>query len=457
MTLEEAIQRSRQAVKWAADRITTRREGSLFGRSVGKSRQHVHELRKSPDPPLSRALIMASWLGLSLEELLEESWDKHQRRPCVHDEIELLHRQRKKPRILTKAHHRLDTETIPEGDRPMRSRLARIDELRYRNPVIALDRLEMEIEDLPADQIAFALNIVSSCYRMLLDFSASSVCLRQSQEMANRTKNRIATGDNLQRWVYLLVEADYRSAALRRCRKATEIFIETGPIGKIGETLVDRGYCYYQLSQYKQAQACYERAGELAEHLTLRYDVAWRQGLAVTLSAMGKVHEARTVCHAANKIAESSKDSLILGHGLRLLGRLEARLGHLRRSEDWLLSAAKLLDRHTPLDALLATLEIYRLHLELKSPPPTPRAVNQLAKFIDPLSDLPALCHHLEDLVALIRLRRLAIENLDAVTSAIVNSRPRFFRLQAKTPWRTPRRRSDPPPGKPRNGLPDGR
>lgn len=423
MDLEDARTQARNVTRYGCEKVKRRQEASAFGEAHGKSHMFVNVIQKSKDPQLSRLILLADWLNVEVEDLLQEA-------EVASDDI-WLQEPRMIPPLVERAYSLLeDAGRIGSRAVRMAPGLQRIDEARYSNPAQAQAQLHQALESLPIEQAPYVLNIAASCCRMLLDLRSGACHARAGGELAKALDNPLAIGDNLQRWVYLHSNGGNRTTALRYNERSTQAFVEGGSRRKLAETLVDHGYCLYYLAEYERAVRAYRTAQEFSDCLSGRHNYAWMQGLATSHLALGAGELARDLALRAVRLAEGGCNELIQGNSLWVLGRIEASLGSSEAAEAHCLRASARLKQHHPLDALLALLEVYtfrqgdRSGVELN-------LLDRLAEFLPIFRDLPRVRTILQDLLATVHLQRLTRAGVQQVMRDLKACRPQYYRARA--------------------------
>ena len=422
---EDAKAVGRRAAKWGADRIKDRQEATAFGKAHGKSHTFANSIVSSPDPPLSRLILMADWLGMSVEELLGES-------EAEDGEVGRICASKHLPEIAQKCSELFFDHSAATGDCEIDSRLKELDDFRYENPVVVLQRLLNALESLAAEQIPYVLNIASSCYRMTLDFGESAVCAAIAAKMSSQLKNRLARGDNLQRSVYLLNNLNMKALALRRNSQSREQFVEASAIAKVGETIVDRGYCLARQGCHQESLDCYLAAGKLDHLFEFRTRVTWRQCAAVCFESLGKLSEARVYCDAAVELTKDlPRGALLRNQTLWQMGRIEGASRNIEKAESLIFDAANNLVSAYPADAAIATLEMVAIYIQTGYSERSEGALDRLAQLDGKLANIPQISEALQNIVSLAKMHRLTIGAVAACAKSIRENRARYYRALA--------------------------
>lgn len=418
-----ALQLRRMALeKWGTGGIS-RLEREL-GKSEGWFKRHYHRDRPLRFPILFEALAV---LGVNpacfvAELMRDEPFAEQELVPSTLPEL---------GRLVSRLYPRAAEGT--GGD--MGEKLEELDELRYINPLTALNRLQELVPELDRSRLVYALNVAGSCHRMLLEFKESAGCAEMARSLAMEQGHRLAHGDNLQRWIYLLANLGRYDRALQLNVQALDLFIESGSRRKIGEAIVDRGYCLYYLDQFEASMRCYESAlGSFREDLTPRYLFAAAQGRAMGLLKKDDLALARSAAWEAVVLARSSGSTLFLGQGIWLQGKIEAKHGgDQAEMKRFFYEAVGYLLESSPQDAALALLDLAKTQVEQGLPEKATETLEGLAEHnLFEMIDVRQVRTALMQLLALVRLRRpLTVNRLSECSQTIEANRVRIFRAHA--------------------------
>ena len=418
---EIAREKAVQAARWGAEILAARREGSQFLAHNKKGKNFLNVLRKSKNPTVSAIQALADWLGMGLEEFIEEAW----RHRYQGEEEGLLGAPKVIPSICTRAVEIFARVKIRTGSALLCKDLTALDDLRYSNPLAALTQLENSLESLPGEQIPFALHVAASCFRMVSDFSEAACCLDTSEKLQPRTENPILLGSIKQRWIYLLGAVGYRKAALLRCEEAFWIFSEAGSREKLAESMVDRAYCFYYLDEHDRVEAVCKSVLEMfGDDVGARNKATALQLLATTHARSGRLEEAVQLCLEAFEAVRHERNPLVSGQLLWLLGKFRAK-SRLEEARGYLFQAANMLKAVSPLDSLLVLLDYFQLDCESGR---QVEDIDRLTEHLAPIADIEKIAHVVENLVALVRLRRLTADALIGAQKQIEACRQLVFR-----------------------------
>ena len=428
-TLNEAKVEGRKIAKWAAERIKDRREASAFGEAHGMSHTFANSIIRSNDPQISRLILIADWLEMSLTELLEEA----QAQESATGGLDLMRPPRRPLDIVSRAAALLDdSSTVSSGDAFIASALEEIDSLRYENPFAAQMKLAAILDSLPGEQMPYALNVAASCYRMIQEFGKSALCANTAGLLAAKFKNRLAQGDHFQRWVYLLSDVSMKPLALKRNGDSREKFLEASAVGKVAETVVDRAYCLEQLGRIQDALDCYLAAGELDEHLSFRNRVTWRQAAAGRLTQLHKIRDARSfLAEALDLVNELDPSSLLRNQVLWQRGLIEASAQRVDTAERLMVEVATQLSKSHPADSLLALLDLAAIFLGAGQNTRCSRLLGSVKLIDKSIASIPPIRDAVLNLHSLVQLQRVTLAAIEECAGVIQANRARYYLSRA--------------------------
>ena len=425
MDIEGAEARAARVVERGAVKLTRRRQGVAFGKAARHSRQFLGDCRDAGDMKLSRAIFMADWLGMTLEELIDEAEQGEAA------DGECLKPPKKKPKILKMLARRDPGDTAAKGNVEISSELRHIDSLRYENPVRALNAVQRVLADLAPEQWPFALNVASSCYRMTFEFGASALCARSAQGMAERYGNDLALGNALQRWVYLLCDVGQYKKALAFNSESRDRFIAAGSARRLAESVIDQSFCLHKMGEYQRALHCTQTAAAFVDILSVRNNVTRLMTAAACYMNQGQVGSARKLCQDALQIAEPHGNILLTTKTTWVLGMIEGSAGNPDLAEKLILPTIHKVMKHYPADAIVALLRLSVILLENHREERCSAILSQLTSFIEEFHGIAPIEEAIADLVALTLMRRITRQAVEGALRQIHSGRAEFFYARA--------------------------
>ena len=314
---------------------------------------------------------------------------------------------------------------LGESDDAQCSALKKIENERFHDPLHTLSILEDEVAKLPHGQIPYLLCIAASCFRLVLEYDKAEICLDAAERMAGN--KAVVRGHILQRWTYLLANMGYHDLALSRAEKSTILFSGIGNWSKVGESLVDRGWCHLVSKSFRDSLELYYSAWSLEEHLNKPNRISCLHGISSSLVRLGRPLEAQKYCLLSIEQFRNY-DPFILGKSNYLAGIIEKALGNTRKSTDYFLASIKALSSSFPIDATIVSLDLAVTYLHLHELESARELISSISDQIRYFESVPQIRDLLLDLMATVALRRnLDLEKIKRLQKRIEKDRARLL------------------------------
>lgn len=313
MNLQEAREQARLVVEFSVSELKARAGSqTTFSNTAGKSRNYPNDLLRAKDIVLSRLILLADTLGMTVSDLLDEAL---RQRVASHDAWCLEIRGTKVPQMVELALSHYPKADDDPSAFEMPTNLELLDDLRFQNPASVLDKLGDSLPSLKRQQIAYALSIAASCYRVLEEKDNAARCAGLAESMAIACGNQRARGDALQRLVVLFADLEYWTVALAKTERALLLFTELDDRRKIGEALIDRANCYLNLKNFQKALNVFSASEMYFEYLTDRYTFGLLNGAGWCYLELGSLEQATLCGQKAVQIAASKfSNPLLVGN-----------------------------------------------------------------------------------------------------------------------------------------------
>ena len=294
-------ERSRKLTEYIRDelreagKLTEAEEAS--GRHRGYFRLKLKENR-DPDLLISEMLVYADVMGTTPSRLLQDAGiSPVGDQPGLDGDDDL-------PRFLADIP---EPKKIPwllrhlesgDGRPTSREELLGIDDLRYKDPGIAHDRL-MELAP-SKDLWPLALAVAASCHR-LCDLHSEAAKLLSEAWLWSEPDDFRSRGDIYQRATYILENKGFYRHAVAASVLASSMHLMNDDRAKIGETIVDRARCFWIAGNFRKAETAYRIAAtRYIDQLTPRNQFAAIQGLGMSLLRQGRTMEAKSAARRLN-------------------------------------------------------------------------------------------------------------------------------------------------------------
>lgn len=302
-------------------------------------------------------------------------------------------------------------------------RIEDIDDLRYTSPAKALREIEQLAEIAGAPQVPYVLAVAVSCYRMLAKETYASRCIIQAREAAEFLGDRFAIGELYQRSVYHLDSFGFPTLALECAERATNIYATLDHRQKVGESIIDQGFCYFQLGMFEKCIETNECGGKYHQDLKLRHRFTRLHGIARAYFQLGELNEALKYVIAARVETEGSSDVYLRAKALWTEG---AALGC--RGVPKIEDAIELLQDTLPIEAALASLDLCRIYLEFKDFVEAHKIAKGMTVFMQPFHHVPVVTKALLELILIgTAAQGLTLTQVARVRKIIQKSRSRYF------------------------------
>ncbi len=237
--------------------------------------------------------------------------------------------------------------------------LGALDDLRYENPCVALQRL-LEPEWIPPRFAAAYLGVCGSTLRMLVQLEDARRCLRVAEYLASRDGDSTMEARLLQRQAAVLAVAGHFEVALEMAERATGIYDCLGDTLGLSKAIHDQGHYLFHLAEYKRAIIAHRRALRYLDDPV--YRIAALHALGFCYYEVGDLSSAMRYLDRAQGRLEAAPSSF-LGNILWLKGTIQVDLGRFREAEKSLVAAVAVLKRVDPVDAALLALQVVRVQL----------------------------------------------------------------------------------------------
>ncbi len=311
------------------------------------------------------------------------------------------------------------------------ARLEQVDELRFESPQSALQVLvDTCAERLTADQAAHVLAAATACFRMLHRYNLAARSLHLGRQIAAQTGDRWALGVLFQKAVYLYDSLGAPEVSLGFAKEALTIFAELDLRRKIGEALIDQGFCWKKLKELETCLRVLDAAGSYALDLTVSYRATRLQIKSVALTELGRHAEALEHLRLAAREARNSPNLWIQAKLCWAEGRALGSAGVPQLQE-----AVRLLMDRIPVDAALASVDLAKVYLHSGQAAQAHQVALGMTVFMQPFHRVPAAARAIRDLVLIGRASRgLTLRELEKAERVLSESRSAYYRLARRAP-----------------------
>lgn len=264
-------------------------------------------------------------------------------------------------------------------------RLIELDEARHDDPKSASEEVESMIDIVPSGLIPFALGVIGSSYRLRDDPATAEMFLSKSLELALHLDDPQAIGQAHQRISYLHYDQRRTTMALESNSQALEMALISGrKCSLLGKTLVDRAVFRTAEGEDLKANRLYSAARALLEGRGERRNtLAALQGQVYTFSRLKDYSKALVAAMDAMKL-----DGVDRSTSAKLrwqVGVLYRRMREYPKALEVITGCPELLFQFSPTDAVLAQIELCRVHLERGSKKEAWQLAEKAEAFAEPL------------------------------------------------------------------------
>ncbi len=389
-------------------------------RQVGESKSFFHHRMAAGDLRVSQLARIVQAVGARVRLPLGNSAQM----PKREDLLALSSRKRRPTAIEQAAEAALCRDAPGYSPADLVAQLDRVNDLRWESPVEALEVVRSCLETAAPHQVPDLLGAAAACFRLLHRFADAARCIARGHECALAGGNRLAQGNLLQKSVYLYNSMGAPEVALEFARDELLLFTRLGNPRKIGEALIDLGFCWYQLKNFEESLLANQDAGAYASEMTLKNRATRLQGVSRALHQLGRSEEALEHIRLAIAAAQGCpnpcfKASLLWAEGLALGS---AGVPQLQQ-------AVQLQTDRMPIDAALAAIELARAHLNAGQTHEAYRVAREMTVFVQPFHRVLAAAKALRHLILIGKSGHgLTLQTLAAAERAIEESRACYYR-----------------------------
>lgn len=287
------------------------------------------------------------------------------------------------PEIVPRAWRRLEsTETGSVG----MGFLDSLDRQRYQEPAKAVSLALWAVDHVELSLLPRLLGIAGSASRLLIQLNEAEHAIHAGIEMAERTNDRSALGNLLQRLSYVVADCGDRVEALKLAESAALVFLRLGDWEGLAKATVEQGIWLYYLKRFEESIEAHKSALDLLPENCSRYRCTIHQYLGLNCrelhhprQAMEHLTDAESVAAAA-EIEEWAQSKLTW-----LRARIHADLGELDQAASLFAAVVETFRDLHPGEAALATCELVRIQILRKQPEEAYLAATSMRVLIEPL------------------------------------------------------------------------
>lgn len=297
------------------------------------------------------------------------------------------------------------------------------EELRYEDPAAAIDFLERHMEEINAEDVAYALGIYASSCRPLLLRSEAYEAIWHALRMATSDGDIPCKANLLQRYSHLKASLDGdHEGAFHLSAKASVAYITAGDLNGLGKVFVDQGGFHVNAGRMDQAVTCFRVALLLLDENDKPFRCAALQGQGVICAMREQTLEAARFFDEAVPFARTRTD----------VGKLAWMKGNALKDSHILDEAFTKLAPASPVDASLVACDHVKILLETGRIAKASKVIGTTRRLLEPLRmhrnpiataalrDL--ICHESDG-------NQLTVAFITAVASRLRRSRLRRSRL----------------------------
>lgn len=279
---------------------------------------------------------------------------------------------------------------------------AYLDQLSTRTPRQIVDGVLPRLGQFSPSTISAALSSLGTAWRRLDCISEAAHTLLLAARTALTDIDRAIA---LQKLTYVACSDFDFALASRLARASRELFLQSGLLGKVGQTFVDEGHALFCAKAWPAAKACFRYSLLYLDSDDTNNLMAAHHCIGHISLILGDTKEAIQSCRRAERLALKAPMARLKPKIFWLKANIALKQGERQKAANFLRTAKNLLMELSPIDAALISLDLIETLNSIGKFEEARKVAREMTRLVIPLAQK---CKAAE--VAAVRLIKAALE-----------------------------------------------